>query len=186
MVSDQISKQDGACAIGFSMIKTVSTSTEDILIDEIRIDENDSIRGDINSIGNNNPSERHSSEETCNGKLTGKIVIDLIEETSESEMEDQSLDSDIVPNNNTSQNIRRNDMVSDQISHEFEINNNVKICKSDVFRRKNSFSIENDYEVLTHENIELNVENSILRREVSNLSFQIVRRPKVYKYNNFL
>jgi hypothetical protein len=25
-----------------------------------------------------------------------------------------------------------------------------------------------------------------LRREVSNLSFQIVRRPKVYKYNNFL
>jgi hypothetical protein len=36
------------------------------------------------------------------------------------------------------------------------------------------FDLENDYEILNQENIDLNVENSKLRRECSNLFIKIV------------
>ncbi len=51
--------------------------------------------------------------------------------------------------------------------------------KLEFFTPSKNFSIEDDYESLTSDNIELNQENCLLRRELSNLSSIIVKEKKV-------
>jgi hypothetical protein len=47
-------------------------------------------------------------------------------------------------------------------------------CNNGTAKKPLPFDLENDYEILNQENIDLNVENSKLRRECSNLFIKIV------------
>lgn len=81
-------------------------------------------------------------------------------------------DSSLTSNDSINE---KNSINSDQVDHFDFIDDWHKLISNEK-KKENPlpFGLENDYELLTQENINLKVENSNLRREVSHLSIKIV------------